>query len=199
MIQGFDMFTPCTSATNAACLKRAGYTFAGRYYSIDSSKALTSTEAQLLCGAGLLIVSVYEDDGDGGSFSANLGTENAQTAVQQANAVGQPGGSAIYFAVDYDASEADLTANIEPYFRAVQSILQSHDYAIGVYGSGLVCSSILEAGLATYAWLSMSTAWRGSTTFKGWSIRQLSTTTICTLSVDTDQAMMRCGAFSVST
>jgi hypothetical protein len=193
---GIDMRSPCT-ASAAKCLFLNGIQFVGRYYTSipGDSKLLTLAEAQTISASGLTIVSVYEDDGT--TFSAALGTENANTALEQAGAVGQSPGSAIYFAVDYDADADDLAHDIIPYFAAVSAQFAGQ-YAVGVYGSGFVCASALNAGYASYAWLSMSTSFRGSSTFAGWSIRQEPTTTLCNLSVDPDVAIPPFGTFSVA-
>jgi hypothetical protein len=195
-LAGVDMMSPCT-ASAAQCLFLNGIRFVGRYYTSipNDSKLLTLAEAQTICAAGLTIVSVYEDGGT--TFGVELGTANATTALEQAGAIGQSPGSAIYFAVDCDADADDLSQNIIPYFAAVSAKLAGQ-YSVGVYGSGFVCSSILAAGYAAYAWLSMSTSFQGSSTFTGWSIRQEPTSTLCNLSVDPDVAIAPFGTFSIS-
>jgi Domain of unknown function (DUF1906) len=194
-ILGVDMSAPFP-ASAAACLRSAGVRFIGRYYtSIENDpKLLTLTEAQLICAAGFRIAVLYEDDGT--SFSTTLGSENAAAALQQAQAVGQPEQSAIYFAVDYDAQADDLAGAIIPYFRAVNAAF-GELYAVGVYGSGLVCNSIINAGLASHAWLSQSAGWCQSTSYTGWSVKQGGSTTQCNLSVDPDIAIPPFGAFEV--
>src|SRR5579875_2949202 len=92
------------------------------------------------------------------------GYNDAITAYGEAKAVGQPAGSAIYFAVDFNAQRL---APIERYFRGVAAGLAAAgggraEYKIGVYGSGVVCAAIKQAGLAQYSWLSNATAWSGS-------------------------------------
>jgi hypothetical protein len=96
--------------------------------------------------------------------------------VQQAKAVGQPPGSAIYFAVDFDARGADIVP-IDQYFRGITNGLAAAgsgrpDYKVGVYGSGAVCESLKGRGLAQYAWLTNSTAWAGTMNYADWNIRQ---------------------------
>ena len=44
---------------------------------------------------------------------------DAISAYTQAKAVGQPAGSAIYFAVDYNAPSSDISGAIDQYFRCV--------------------------------------------------------------------------------
>lgn len=195
-MQGIDMSVAFT-ANAADCLQSAGVSFIGRYYTSipDDPKLLTGAEAQSICAAGFEIVALYEDDGT--TFSAQFGKQNAQAALQLAQNIGQPFGTAIYFAVDYDASADDLSGRIIPYFRAVNAAIGGA-YAVGVYGSGLVCQSLLGAELASYAWLSMSTAFRGSADFDRWNVKQSATTTICELSIDPDVAIPPFGAFTVA-
>jgi hypothetical protein len=98
------------------------------------------------------------------------------TAYKQAEAVGQPTGSAIYFAVDFDARREALNA-VDQYFRGIAAGFASAGqgrtkYRVGVYGSGAVCDSMKRAGLAQYTWLSNSTAWAGYAGYRDWNIKQ---------------------------
>ena len=199
MILGVDMASPCPSASVAECLAASGYAFVGRYYTAasDAWKLLTKSEAQMLSAAGLSIVSLFENGGR--AFSADIGSADANTALGCAASVGQPAGTPIYFAVDYDATSEDISGDIIPYFRAIQPLLTAKAYAIGVYGSGLVCSSLAGAGLVTYTWLSASTSYSGSDTYTAWTIRQYPTTTVCNgTSVDPDVASDRkYGGFTI--
>jgi len=73
-----------------------------------------------------------------------------------------PPESAIYFAVDNDASGSDIVGPINEYFRGIAAGFaaaggDAPDYRVGVYGSGAVCQALMQAGLADYAWLAMST------------------------------------------
>jgi Domain of unknown function (DUF1906) len=80
----------------------------GRYYSAEANKwkRMSSREAQALSSAGIEIWVVYQNaHNDDQSFSARKGRQEAQEALEYAqNVIGQPQGTAIYFAADYDAS-----------------------------------------------------------------------------------------------
>ena len=81
--------------------------------------------------------------------------------------IGQPFGSAIYFAVDYDPTQADLDGAVSNYFTGVHAALYvaaegSPSYRVGVYGSGLCCGTLVERGQAALSWLSQSTSFAGS-------------------------------------
>jgi hypothetical protein len=80
------------------------------------------------------------------------------------NVIFHPTGSAIYFAVDFDASEVEIESRIIPFFEGVGKGLAGSaggtaDYRVGVYGSGRVCRMIVDANLAEFAWLVQATRW----------------------------------------
>lgn len=199
IVNGVDSSSAC-DATAIACLQNEGMSFVGRYYSRTThiaGKKLTQSEAALISGAGLQIVAVYEDGPTSYSyFSADRGTADANGALEQAQAVGQPQGSTIYFTVDYDAAAAEIAGNIDAYFAAVAAALDG-TYAVGVYGSGAVCAAITEAGYAQHAWLAQSTGWSGYSQFSDWAIKQGPEQSVCGLNSDSDTAHGDFGAFTV--
>ena len=198
-VNGVDSSSAC-DATAIACLQSSGISFVGRYYSRTTQiagKKLTAAEAQLLSAADISIVAVYEDGPTSYNyFSADRGVEDADGALQQAVAVGQPQGSAIYFTVDYDATASDIAGNISAYFGAIASTLEGV-YKIGVYGSGAVCSAMMDGGFATLAWLAQSTGWSGYSEFTAWAIKQGAEESVCGLNSDTDVAQGSFGGFVV--
>jgi hypothetical protein len=186
MKKGFDAGTNLT--TFAAPLATAGYSFVCRYYNVNNpAKNLTLSEAQTLSAAGLTIVSVWENGFPTSVdyFSHDKGVQDGQAAYQYAfSTIGQPQLTPIYFAVDYDASQDDIDGVISDYFKGVQEGFNTAGggipvFLIGVYGSGLVCSSLLAANLASYSWLAQSTGWRGSGTYTGYNIGQSGQITEC--------------------
>jgi hypothetical protein len=97
--------------------------------------------------------------------------------------VGQPPGSAIYFAVDFPPDQSTL-AGIIAYFQGIQTVRQqeaSHGlptFAIGVYGAGLTLSTVTTSGfqgqpLATYTYLADAPGWPGSSTYQNQNIAQI--------------------------
>jgi peptidoglycan hydrolase-like protein with peptidoglycan-binding domain len=165
---GLDASVDCTSF--ASCISSAGMKFVVRYYSRSTTgKTLTPEEAAALSAVGLKLVVVYQDKQDTiGSFSADEGTRSAGKALELAGGIGQPEGSAIYFAVDFDPSPTDVRGPILEYFQAVHQAFNvaTTQYAMGVYGSGLTCRMIRDASLAQFAWLSNSTGFRESKSFR---------------------------------
>ena len=129
--------------------------FIARYYRDPTSSlpALSPQEARKLASLGLKIVAVWEQNSpDPENLSYSAGYDDAFAAYKQAKAIGQPAGSAIYFAVDFNAHELE---SAKEYFRGIIAGLTAAsggraEYEIGVYGSGAVCDAIKRAGLARY-------------------------------------------------
>lgn len=189
------------TSTHLALLKSRGVTAVGRYYSSSAWKRLTRPEAKTLSAAGIRIFTVFENSGDP-HLSAGTGIHDAQIALQQAKAVGQPKGSTIYFALEhlphgYDASHVP---GIKAYIQGVKQVLDG-SYQIGVYSDGVVLDALLQAGLCRHAWLSASTSFPGSKAFDHsgrWSLAQRKVDLNWSgLSVDTNDARDEFGAFVV--
>jgi hypothetical protein len=167
VLNGLD--TTIELTRHAAALKAQGYDFALRYYSNNASRNLSLGEARALSGAGLRIGVVWETSGThAGFFTRAQGLADGAQAFRMAmESIGQPFGSAIYFAVDYDPTQADLDGPVSNYFTGVRAALYvandgEPSYRVGVYGSGLTCGTLLDRGLASLSWLSQSTAFAGS-------------------------------------
>ena len=173
--------TSMQTGADAQCLAGNGIIFVFRYYSATTTiptKRLTLAEAQPLVSAGIQLGVAYEDGPTSVDYFSNgRGIQDGGRAWQYAQQIGQPAGSAIYFAVDYDALSAELTA-IASYFQGVQSGLDTasggvSSYSIGVYGSGLVCQTIKQdQNLAKYSWMAESPKWQGTDVYAGWDVMQ---------------------------
>jgi len=189
----------------AAGIVAAGMKFVGRYYSRFASKAMTRGEALALSQAGLQLVAVYQDAADDIQyFSAVEGQQCAARALSQAAAVGQPAGSAIYFAADFDPTPAQVNGPMMDHYRAVARTFSAAptQYAVGIYGSGLACRTLRDAGLAAFTWLSGSSGYRESESFRTAAnlVQIAPSRTICggRLSIDDDVAQgASFGAFQV--
>src|SRR5215467_5092246 len=149
MILGIDASNNCTPIANA--LAKAGRAFVCRYYANFGKKRLTHSEAQALSQAGLQIVTVWEDGSPTKAtyFSYAKGVDDGTSAYHDGVSLGQPSGSAIYFAVDFDPTPSDISGVIADYFRGVadgfKAIADGNpQYQIGVYGSGLTCSTLCQ-------------------------------------------------------
>jgi len=167
VLKGLD--TNMELTRHAQALKRQGYDFALRYYSHNASKNLSLGEARALVAAGLRIGVVWETSGThAGFFNRSQGLADGAAAFLMAKEViGQPFGSAIYFAVDYDPTQAEIDGVISNYFTGLRAALYvaaegRPSYRVGVYGSGLCCGAMIEREMASVSWLSHSTGFAGS-------------------------------------
>jgi hypothetical protein len=149
---------------HAEALARSGIQTVIRYYCRSSSwpgKCLSRTEADALIGAGLTIGTVFQQRGGAGGhiedLDAESGKRDAESSLELAGRVGQPTGSAIFFAVDHDFHEPADLASIAAYFDAVRAVIDGR-YRVGCYGSGLVH---IHAG-AELKWLANARAWQGT-------------------------------------
>jgi hypothetical protein len=200
--QGFDLATDSRDVIYE--LKNSRFEFVARYYREPESRwpALTASEARQLSSQGLKIVAVWESHSRKPShFTYSTGFYDATTAYREAIAAGQPAGSAIYFAVDFNAQSQWLSA-IEDYFRGISEGFTAASggnpqYAVGVYGSGAVCYTLKRDGLARYAWLSNSIAWTGSIGYQEWNIRQGGRWPELSFNHDADEARNEYGGFQL--
>lgn len=167
VLKGLD--TTMELTRHAEALKSQGYDFAMRYYSNNASKNLSLGEARALSQAGLKIGVVWETSGTHASFFTRAQglADGAQAYRMARESIGQPFGSAIYFAVDYDPTQADIDGGISNYFTGVRAALYvandgAPSYQVGVYGSGLCCGALVERGIAGLSWLSQSAGFAGS-------------------------------------
>ncbi len=166
--------TPWHTTDIIDCLKEAGVETVIRYYNNGNStglpqKRLELNEAQALSAGGLKIMVIFQtSQNEADDFSYDKGFESGTNAYNWAkDTIGQPRNSAIYFAVDYDASPAELATNIIPYFEGVAAAFKdlggaSTDYKVGAYGSGLVVNAIKSQGTCEYRWLSQSSGYLGT-------------------------------------
>jgi hypothetical protein len=155
MTKGIDCSTPLNAAT-AKDIAKQGYLFVARYLvpEIYAWKRLTPSEAKAITAAGMQIISVYETTANRATGGASAGHEDGAVALNEARLVGQPTGSAIYFAVDYDAQPQGYDT-IEKYLEAATQ--QIPGYSCGVYGSYAVVEEMAKRKACqsfwqTYAW-----------------------------------------------
>ena len=167
ILRGLDTTVELTR--HAEALRSQGYDFAMRYYSNNASKNLSLGEARALSQAGLKIGVVWETSGTHAAFFTRAQglADGAQAYRMARESIGQPFGSAIYFAVDYDPTQADIDGGISNYFTGVHAALYvandgAPSYRVGVYGSGLCCGALVERDIAALSWLSQSTGFAGS-------------------------------------
>jgi uncharacterized protein (TIGR02594 family) len=161
---------PSDVGKHAVKLADAGVRTVIRYYNhrnsqILPSKCLSKPELEALTAAGLSVATVFQQRGGSGGniadLSAEAGKRDATRAVALAESLGQPQGSAIYFAVDWDYYKATDLQQIERYFAEAAKVIGGR-YRIGSYGSGAVGRRVRDAGHAQLMWLAGATGWAGT-------------------------------------
>jgi peptidoglycan hydrolase-like protein with peptidoglycan-binding domain len=183
-----DCVTEITT-TRAQALRAAGYTTVGRYLSnapgSSLNKKIQPGELDTIVAAGLSVFPIYQTNGgDRDYFSAQQGANDALAALDAANDYGFPRGTTIYFAVDYDAVDEEVTDRVIPHFRTLASRMAHYggQYRIGVYAPRNICSRLAKAGLTVASFVSdMSTGYSGNLGFplpRDWAFDQISTITI---------------------
>jgi hypothetical protein len=194
-----DTNTVCTGKTNV--LIQHNVSAVGRYYTtFHPSYRILRPEAEDIIAAGLKLFVVFEDCPNP-VLDKKHGGIDAKRAMQQADKLGQPEGSAIYFAVEGlpDGYAARDVANAKNYFSGIADAVNGR-FAVGVYSNGVICRALLKANLCSYAWLSASTAFEGSVDFYNsgkWALAQKQIDLDWQgLSIDTDEANADFGAFS---
>ncbi|MDR4228834.1 DUF1906 domain-containing protein [Bacillus mojavensis] len=166
------------TAEKAQTLRNNGYKTVGRYLTGNvrtsnglTSKALTSEELAVIFDAGLKVFPIYQDGGyESSYFVKDQGTRDAYSAASAARRLGFPSGTTIYFAVDFDAYDYEVTDKIIPYFQEIKSAFAKMQtfstapkYEIGVYGPRNICIRTQEAGLTKYSFVAnMSTGFSGN-------------------------------------
>ena len=189
------------TAARAQSLKAAGYRIIGRYLTnmeptasvknpID--KKIKPGELQTIIGAGLSVFPIFEEGNDSSWFTYYQGLADATRAVNAAKSYGFPAGTTIYFAVDFDATDSQIspiadnsgTVGIMSYFRGVQVGIRNlgSTYAVGIYGTRNVCARVSARGWATKSFIAgLSTGWSGNLGFRlpaNWAFNQIQGLTV---------------------
>lgn len=175
-----DTNTSCLG--KGALLKANAVTAVGRYYRKETHPEwrISKAEAQELSKLGISLFVVFEDYGHADKLilTEDQGAKDATSALQQAKDIGQPAGSAIYFAAEGlpgGYKTADLP-KIKSYFKGIKDKLGG-EFAAGVYGDGVVCDALRDEGFVKYTWLcAASTSFEGTCRALGkvqWSLAQV--------------------------
>lgn len=148
---------------SVADIKATGAKFVARYFSNDPTKDLTAGEVQQYTAAGLGIVVVFESSAGRALQGHQAGAIDASDALNERAAVGLPVGQPIYFAVDTDAT----WAQVQDYADGWATIIPKS--MTGPYGGIQVVDGAHAAGFA-YGW--QTTAWSGGQWSQWANIRQ---------------------------
>ncbi|MEU7997060.1 glycoside hydrolase domain-containing protein [Micromonospora sp. NPDC049060] len=172
------------SESRARALVTAGYHTVGRYLDEDEPKEMQKEiqpgELNAIFAGGMRMFPISQYRGRYLSdFTYSQGYSHAVRAHDRALGYGFNRGTIIYFAVDYDATDEEITSNIIPYFRGVQAGLSGRGkrYLAGVYGSRNVCSRATSEAYARFSFVSgMSWGFSGNLGFPmpdNWSFTQI--------------------------
>ncbi|MGN1122807.1 MAG: glycoside hydrolase domain-containing protein, partial [Eubacterium sp.] len=180
-----DCATKLTAA-KAKTLYDNGYRYVGRYLTKvpgGLDKDITLEEAQIILNAGLNFFPIYQTVGTKKEyFAAEQGASDANAAIEAARKLGVPNGTIIYFAVDFDALDVDITNNVIPYFAKVHETMEKSIYKTGVYGVRNVCTRVSDKGYAESSFVSnLSSGFSGNLGFpmpSNWAFDQFATVTI---------------------
>lgn len=137
-------------------MKAAGVKFSARYLSHDSAKNLSAREAQQLTAAGIDIVVVWESTASRSLGGYYAGVADAHDALAEAAACGMPSGRPIYFAVDFDASQAQMHT-VMAYLDGAAKYLGVG--RVGIYGGYYPVHAAFSGGHVAYGW--QTYAWSG--------------------------------------
>ena len=191
LVEAVDSSVPVTQSFLDQ-MKAIGINTIIRYYDHEDEtlpgKTLRRGERDAIVMNGLKMGVVFQHRNNKfASFTALRGRQDAERSLVLATENSQPRGSAIYFGVDGPWSASYELANIMAYFRAVNARMAGSGYRVGVYGSGLICNTLLANGLAELCWLAAPTSWPDFSAYyqtKRWKLVQLPTTQCGGRSVD---------------
>lgn len=153
----------------ASYLKSIGINYVGRY--LTGYWRVSKVEIQNMNLAGLKFIPIFQRSGGeaiplpdvttAGYFDYYQGISDGNDAVARASALGLPSGSTIYFAVDFDVYDYEVSSHILPYFRGVHQRIGT--YNVGIYAPRYACTAVTNAGYASKSYVSdMSTAYSGN-------------------------------------
>lgn len=191
---GADTVDGVTTA-RAKALVAAGYRTIGRYLTnvegSDFDKKIKPGEPATLAANGLSLFPIFQTYADSASyFTWAQGYADALTAHDAALALGIDAGAVVYFAVDYDATDTEVTQRVVPYFLGVDSGLRQRGsrYSHGVYGARNVCSRLAAEAFPKWSFVSgITSGWTGNVTYPlpvNWAFDQISTITVGGLEID---------------
>ena len=144
-------------------------------------KSLTRSEAESIIKSGMNLVPIYQDNNPNLEyFSYSQGTLDASIALQTAANLGIPNASTLYFAIDMDMTDDEITAYAIPYFKGILAVIDGNKYTsyylAGVYGTRNVSSRLYHELGVKFSYVSnMSTGYSGNLGYSqplNWSFDQ---------------------------
>lgn len=152
-----------------AALASAGKKFAWRYLYPDGQggKGIDASELSDLVAHGIEVPIGFESYAQRMLEGHAAGVADAQTAQAALAPAGLPTGMPIYFAADFDATEAQQ-AEIDDYLRGAATVIGLD--RVGIYGGYYPVSRASANGTAK--WFFQTYAWSGGQWFSGNHIEQ---------------------------
>lgn len=173
------------NTTTLKTIKSYGYQIVGRYLSGGTNKVLTNSEIALINDNGLSFFPIYQDYGNSLQyFNYSQGLAAGTAACAAARGFGIPYGTVIYFSVDFDAQDTEITSAVIPHFQGIRDAVTAdhNQYAVGVYGCRNTCLRLSSAGLTSRSFVSgMSTGYSGNLGFPlpgDWAFDQIKNLTL---------------------
>ena len=150
-----------------AYLKNNGYQIVGRYLTGGTFKVLRRGEVKKILDEELSLIMIYQESGANLEyFNYERGEIDARRAALAARRHGIQGDNTIYFAVDTDPVDSEITKYIIPYFKGISENIMPQ-YRVGIYGTRNVCTQVMNKGYAETCFVSdMSTGYSGNLGFK---------------------------------
>lgn len=182
-VKGVDYATKWDSTSSELdCYVSKGVDFICRYYAPDTSssdKILTRSEAQDIINNGMDVVPVYQGSNNTASeFTRENGYNDGLDAISQAESLGQPKNTAIYFAVDFDA-KYDIAA-IKSYFSGVSDAFFEYEkynggqsWLVGVYGGYDTVKELHNYSGVTKTWQANAWSFDASGNFQNYRYRNI--------------------------
>ncbi|MEG2484840.1 MAG: DUF1906 domain-containing protein [Clostridia bacterium] len=157
-------------------VKNNGQTIVGRYINGGPYKELREDELDRIFANGMSFFPIYQKNGiSAQDFLIANALTDATVAKERAIHYKIPTKSIIYFAVDFDATDSQITEYIIPYFAEIKRCIY-HIYQVGIYGTRNVCTRVINSGNAITCFVSdMSIGYSGNLGFKmpsAWNLDQ---------------------------
>ncbi len=168
--------------TRVQNLKDKGISTIGRYIIGGEGKEVDNNELKTIFDNGFKFIPIFQENGTPNInyFTAEQGKIDANRADLKARSFCIPQNSIIYFAVDTDPLDTQITSNILPYFEAIKNNIKY--YKVGVYGTRNVCQKVMDKGHAITCYVSdLSTGYSGNMGFKmpnNWNFDQFAELTM---------------------
>lgn len=165
------------NSTTANALYQNGFRYLGRYLSgtvgsgaNERPKNLTRNELSAIFSAGLRVFAIFQEGAvTPTKFTQAKGQSDGVKAIATAISLGIPAGEIIYFAIDYDMTDDDITNYAIPYFNGIRTAfsMYSTKYRYGVYGARNLCTRVSDSAGSISSFVSdMSTGFSGNLGYK---------------------------------